>query len=410
MKIFGVLIKILVVLLFLANTGIFKEFARAASEERKYKNDLESNRMVMELCEKLYVAATLKVNNGETYSPYDYFRDLSAIYQLEDSLGTNVGFLAPHGVSDLQMISMKFINGKQFSYADVEKARVTIFKNRGDLARDRFFQEAEKRTWPVIWRESLSPWITYQYLAGLPLALIWLLFWIWEGKKDGERFSLKNPFAFIFSLAIYPLFFTLVFMRWARNTSRGMYAEIELRRTKEKFLAVLSNDELAAIKKFAKSKFELIVWQENLKDRGLTIRHSFIFGVASFAVCLMVLGPNQAWAKEKLDVSSRLEILTINQVNEIDWNSGDGKDDGFFVNSAILPAVSSLFVKNGYFSSEYKSAGCAGWLKNIDHVPVSRLVKLGKLTNFLTNLKETENEKLICYIRVFYLPPSYSSR
>lgn len=382
-------LKVAVILFFIGNTGIFNEMPKFASDERR--NDPTANAAVMRLCEERYVAATAQVEAGGVYSPYDYFRDLNDIYRMEDSLKVNVGYYARHGVNDLQALSMRFLDEKRFTYDDVEKARESFKDGRIGALRD----DAKNTSWATVWRETLSPWLIRQYFEGLPFACILLLIWIGEGSDRKKKFFVRSPASLVFSLLLYPLVFALVFAKWVRNAGRSVYAEVELRRTKDAFLAILSSDELEAIRKFAESRLTRSAWRRKLERRGLVARRSFALGFASFALCFVVLGPQQAFAHER----GTLERHTI----VIQGSSGGlecpaDTDDGDQHNHYAFEHEGLTFETEGMFRTcmEHAQTVCEGWMRDVEHIPVSRLTGFRKsLTNLLTIFKETGNESIL---------------
>ena len=394
MKKLRIPLKVAVILFFIWNTGIFEKFARVASEETKFRNDPAANAKVVKLCEERYQIAIAKIERGEVYSPYDYFRDLGDIYAMEDSFKVSVGYYARHGVNDLQALSMRFLNSKQCSYDDIEKARETFKGHKYDRIRD----EANNTAWATVWSESLRPWLMSQYLKGLPLACILLLLWIGEGNDRKKRFFLRSPISFLFSLVCYPLIFTLVFIQWIRNAGRSVYAEVELRRTKDAFLAILSHDELAAIKRFSESRLALGVWRKRLQSREYTVRRSFALGFASFVICFVVLGPHQAFAKERGTQEHTVVVIqgSSGGIECVACHTDIVPDD-----HDALRYQTIIFELQSIFRSyvEYVSTLCEGWLKDIQHIPVSWLTRCNAAFTMLTIYqKEIGNESILFHI------------
>ena len=381
-------LKVAVILFFIGNTGIFNEMPKFTSDERR--NDPAANAAVMRLCEERYVAATAKVERGEAYSPYDYFRDLNDIYRMEDSLKVNVGYYARHGINDLQALSMRFLDEKRFTYDDVEKARESFKDGRIGALRN----DAKNTPWATVWRETLAPWLLRQYLEGFPFAAILLLIWIWEGNERRKKFFLRSPVSFIFSLLVYPLVFTLVLIRWVRNEGRSVYAEVELRRTKDAFLAILSGDELEAIRRFAEGRRSLGSWRKKLERRGLVAQRSFALGFSSFALCFAVLGPHQAFAHERTTLE-RHAIVIQGSSGGIECQTDT--DDGNQHNHFAFEHGGLTFVMEGMFRTcrERAHTVCEGWMRDVEHIPVSRLIRrlINESTNFFS--KETGNESIL---------------
>jgi hypothetical protein len=245
-----------------------------------------------------------------------------------------------------------------------------------------------------VWSETFSPWLIRQYFEGLPFACILLLIWIGEGSDRKKKFFVRSPVSLIFSLLLYPLVFALVFTKWIRNAGRSVYAEVELRRTKDAFLAILSSDELEAIKKFAESRLTRSAWRRKLERRGLVAKRSFALGFASFAICFVVLGPQQAFAHERGTLERHTIVIQGSSGGiecQTDTDDGDQHDHYAFEHGGLT------FETEGMFRTcmERAHTVCEGWMRDVEHIPVSRLIRrlINESINFFS--KETGNESIL---------------
>ena len=162
-------------------------------------------------------------------------------------------------------ISQKNLRAGLYSNKDVDLARNT-FKEKtdpGSGAREALKLDMAKKTfWP-----SVTSWLWHFYLINLPLAFMLFMLWWYKEKKD---FKISNPFSFIIALVFYPIIIGLVIYEALSEKSRYYLAEAELRRTKSKMFSILSKNELADIRRFAKSRgLTLDDWRNYLDNQGL---------------------------------------------------------------------------------------------------------------------------------------------
>jgi len=233
---------------------------------------------------------------GDNYSPADYFADLadldslaklhkvmipnSAVTQLQVLLNSNTAGLQP-------VFSGEKKKSYRFTIADLERARDSYQTKINPLtdARGKF-------SWTEVGEKSFN-----FYLSCLPLAFVlYLLWWYEDDKRKRFRLTIANFLKFVGAVVGYPLVIGLVFMRWTGRQGASYYAETQVRRTKEKFFSVLSDEEVLAIEQFAKSKTErqnFRVWLE-----GRIIRHSLAWGLMATIVVTML--PMRLMAEQKL--------------------------------------------------------------------------------------------------------------
>ncbi len=390
------ILKIVVIVAMVANTGIFYEMMRASSESDKASKDPRVAQQVRNFCEAKYQKA--KVNKN--YSPYDYFRDLGDVWALEDSLNAPSGVFFDGRLNDLQALSIASIRSGKYSYDDVEKARAML-KTRPDLSRHEFFDEVHHTPSSKI-SALIEKWAFSLYLKNIIPATMLLLLWLWS--DDKKRIELKNPFSFIFSAIFYPVFFIVVFVRWVKLLEKSFSAEVELRKTKEKFFCILSQDEIAAIQKFVQSNEHIKVWRQELKEAGYTAKRSYAVAFLATVVCIFIYaGSSLAHGQQHEDVSHSKAKIVLVHVHASSGGISQSHQqiphtytgDSAAIVQDIKFAIKQSFQKFYWYVTILKLVEV---FQKIEHIPVFRLVYSFLINNVLTNKKEIGNESNNHYI------------
>lgn len=165
-------------------------------------------------------------------------------------------------------------------------------------AYQRHFPELAKQNLEPIHIPSLSKVgskLLQKYAAILPLALLLLLLWMYEA-NDYESFRVRNPISFSICLLLYPLIIGYNIAKWWIRVVSEAFAEIQIRRGKDKIFSMLSNDEIAMVKEFAKSKMSIKRFTEELRLKGYTPRHAFV--TVSVAMLIMSVVPPKVFADD----------------------------------------------------------------------------------------------------------------
>lgn len=396
--------KMTAILLFIANTGIFSGMTRMIISEEQYQSDPVLMLQINDLSERQWEKANAKVASGEIYSPRDYFKDLGQIYRLEDSLGMTRGIGGVWGsrIIRLQALSLESVRNKHFTWSDVDVVSKEFNENIGGFFRDDARNDLKNASWSDAW-ETLLNWLVIQYKRGIPLAFIFLLIWIYDEDRKKERFKLNNPVSFLMCLILYPVVLGITLRRWLKISARGFYAEVELRRTKDKFLSMISENEVMAIREFAESCLSLRTWKLKLIGEGFILKRSFASAAVATFICLFLYGHNCFAKAVPDDNQSHPKICCLEY--EID-RSGPleiGKEISYgtdFERSCIFEWIipATIFKK-----LENVIRKIAGTVRKIEHVPISGLIARFFITTYLSTKKEIKNEiRRLCVYDGFY--------
>jgi len=280
------IIKVILAILFLYNIGLFSLLKTIdkidPSTMPPFKED--GGRGDIEyLNEKIRKADAL----GPNYGPELYFSDLadiklkqknndfdrrtilmvnSSIQSLLSDFNTNV--MSHHRKNspkdyDAFMARLSLARDKSLSITDPNRAQESA----------EFDAKYGNLTYWLNLLLSILTWLGNFYLKNLPLALTLLWLWWYEDKK---RLSINNPISFLICLILYPVVIIRVWRSSLRNGARIFAMNIEFKRRQADLFTMISDDELADIKRFAKSDFKLSDYRKYLENRDLVIRRSLI--------------------------------------------------------------------------------------------------------------------------------------
>lgn len=306
-KVFVVSFKILLPMLFLYNIGFFSlNFSKLLIDTNQNPpfNQKNNSELIKFVNEKSRVAQ----KKDRKYGPYDYFADLREIKKFEKSHPGTMGY--HNMINSLMSLHSNNIKNRYFSADDVTKAREYFdeLDNPGITQRNKIEAEHLKKTW----LPNLTAWSLKNYLKNLPLAFILFLFWWYQGKK---HLKVLNPLSFLVSLIFYPITIALVIKEALTEEGRYYFAEAELRRTKDKMFSMLSADEVADLKRFAKSRgLTLNDWKKHLANQGFTPQRMLVPAIAVTVLFMFI--PRVSFSQElAASTSAKIfteEILTIN--------------------------------------------------------------------------------------------------
>ncbi len=297
-----VLFKVLLPLFFLYNIGFFSlNFSglfKNASESAPFnqKNNSELIKFVNEKTRKAE-------QKDRKYGPYDYFRDLREIKQFEKEHPGTMGY--HNMINQLMSLHSNNIKNRYFTGEDVSKARNYFeeLDNPGITLRNKIENERFQKTW---W-PNFSAWLLKVYLKNIPLAFFLFLFWWYQEKKN---LKVSNPLSFFISLIFYPITIGLVIKEALTEESRYYFAEAELRRTKSKMFSILSSDEVADLRRFARSRgLTLSDWKGYLSNQGFTPQHLIIPAIT--VTILFMFIPRVSFSQEVAPLTSA-KVFTEN--------------------------------------------------------------------------------------------------
>ena len=369
-------VRLLVFTIFFVNTGIISELSSRITSDKKV--NLRNIPIAQKLCVEIAMRAREQVKSGIAYSPKDYFRDISQILRLEDSLSVYTPL--PSVTAELQEMLMISVRKGVYTYKEITLARESL-KMKGNYFQDEFISNVKHSSFSeTIY--SISLWFLEQYILGLIPALFLILLWAYE--KNGLSF-LKNPLSILLSLISYPVFFSAIFFQWTRERGREMYAETQLRRTKDKFLSILSEDEVAAIRLFAQSNLSLDTWNVNLSS---SFRRSFVLVFIAFILCSLSI--TRAFSETQSHTVASYETVA---------DSGGSHTVDHDIGICMSISVNEFTIYSDHpfvLSCEENKFIPQEFIRKIEHIPLSGLLFLFfNLNNSIINNKEKGNESCL---------------
>ncbi|MCK4540181.1 hypothetical protein KAU09_03440 [Candidatus Parcubacteria bacterium] len=321
---------------------------------------------------------------GEVYSPYHYFRDLAIFSDKQKELELDAVVNLNYFHQLMYLARQSLDNG--YNEYDVKIAREK-YKKHIDPAK-----EARDEAFATIRQMGINgilDWCFLLYFKTLPLALLLYLIWLNEDKKRNKNFCFRSPLSFVLALIAYPFVAAYIFFKWLQYSERRIWAEAELRRTKNKIFTFLSDDEIGQIKDFAKSSLSVICWRKQFLAQGLFLKHGLVKAVIAALVMsfLMLLLPRAtviASSKKKVcDTEIIAEQLGQNLArmyiekdetnNQNDWIDKDLLHEFLLFDFRLTARV---------FSWVLNYLGIQEFVKNIDHIPITAV---WPRVNFLNN-------------------------
>jgi len=305
--------KILLPLLFLYNIGFFSLNFSALLKDptQSVPFDQKNNAALINFVNEKIRASEQK---DKKYGPYDYFRDLHEIKKFEKAHPGTMGY--HNMINSLMSLHSNNLNRRYFTGEDVSRARdyYEELENPGITLKNKIETEHFKKTW---W-PNLSAWLLKSYLKNLPLAFFLFLFWWYQEKK---HLKVLNPLSFIVSLIFYPITVALIIKEALTEEGRYYFAEAELRRTKDKMFTMLSADEVADLRRFAKSRgLTLNDWRNYLGNQGFKPQGILI---SSLVVTILFMAiPKFSFSQSKLE-KAETNILTTILTAQVNAPSGN---------------------------------------------------------------------------------------
>lgn len=224
------------------------------------------------------------------YSPYNYFQNLREVFDKEKELGFGKK-LIHYGLQEMVFLSRKSLD-KGFTEHDVDIARKGYdeYTDPGREPREQAFEHLRELGW-----SGVLSWLFGVYLKTFMLAFVFFLILINEDRKrEGEIFSLRSPASFVLAVVLYPVVISCICWNWFRFTSKGILEEAEFRRTKRKIFTLLSDDEMAKIRRFVKSGLPASAWRRQLVGQGLVFRHSLALALLVTLILIIIPRPGEA--------------------------------------------------------------------------------------------------------------------
>ncbi len=373
------LFRFILLVCFLANLGLVEAVldsilqSPTKTKGLPIEQEMENERTLVNFIREKTKLAREKDAQG-AYSPYDYFGDLQKISDMKKELGGNRTTIYPY-INEMCSLSEKSFK-KGFTEQDLIIAREK-YENHVDPGRVSR-EESIKHLSEIGWSGVLS-WFFWVYVKSFILAAVLFLIWInGEREEDYEEreerfFSIRNPAGFVLALVLYPVVILSVMWKWIKYTGKGVYIEAELRRTKKRLFALLSEDEISRIRRFVKSGLPVSAWREQLIGQGLVFRHSLALALLVTIIVVIIPRPGETRTGD-LSRAEPGPYIAVEQAlgsHLARMQIDEGQDDdsgGFpyflvsgFQEAILLPVCLFRLVKKVFRIGEIP--------KRIDHVP-----------------------------------------
>lgn len=278
------LLKFILFFLFLVNTGLVEGLlSLPISGQSTDKERIKKQTILIDFVQERIEQAEAFVGQGGVYSSRNYFGDLKRIFDKEKELAISTSVY--NESQKLWALLLRSLKNGDAQGDNLEKYRDEYreYIDPGHKPREKFKKQVRR-----LGLFGVLTWFFILYLKSLPLALILYLIWLNDDwKKEQGKFCFRSPVSFILALIIYPAVIGYLMWQWCSYERRGVWAEAELRRTKNKLFTILSEDEVSQIRQFAQSGLSIGQWQKYLRHQGLIYRHSLI--VALLATLIVTL-------------------------------------------------------------------------------------------------------------------------
>lgn len=297
-------IKLLLVVLFLQNIHFFS-FISTIDDKPQAPQKADGGRGDLQyLNEKIERAQKLGIN----YGPEEYFSDLTDIRLKEKANGFD-RMASIHVFYTTNTLMGMFNNSVIRHHHDDSPKNYQAFMEELSKAQKKHLsitdpeQETrakaldEKMAQPGYWLGvlfGLLSWLTSFYLKNFPLGLT--LLWIWW-YQEKERLSINNPLSFIICLLLYPIVIIRVWKKSLEYGARMFALKVEFKSRQTDIFSMISENELADIKRFAKSDLRISDYRKYLENRGLTYRHALM---PAITVTILFLAIPKSYGDNKI--------------------------------------------------------------------------------------------------------------
>ncbi len=243
---------------------------------------------------------------GENYTPELYFADLTEIKikQQNNDFDRSVVIMVNNSINELLAVFHENVcrHRQQDSEEEYQKfqERLTVAQKKCELLidpdsqkrRDEFNAKVNR---PGFWADlllSIIFWLGTFYLKNFPLAFF--LLWIWW-YQEKEKIRINNPLSFLICLLLYPVTIIRVWHKSWRFGTRMWAMKIELKRRQTDIFSMISDDEMADIKRFAASNLKVSDYRQYLDNRGFRRQQALLPVMA--ITTLLLLAP-KTWGAE----------------------------------------------------------------------------------------------------------------
>lgn len=280
------IIKLILAAIFLYNIGVFSLIGFIGKIDQGKQPPLKADhgqRDIQYLNEKIRQAKVL----GKDYGPELYFADLAEINlkQKKNDFDRNAVIFTSSTINNLLGIFNENVinfrrHGSDAEYSNylqrlsVAQKKCENILDPGSQKRSAEFKiKTQDSTYWLKLLLSLLSLLGNLYWRNLPLALI--LLWLWW-YRDKETLKVNNPLSFLICLVLYPIVIIRIWSRSMRFGARMFAMGIDFKRRQTDIFSMISNDELADIKRFAKSELKISDYRKYLENRSFIYRHTLL--------------------------------------------------------------------------------------------------------------------------------------
>jgi len=370
-KVVKIALRVILAILFLQNINFFSFISnlKMPAERRAPQKADGGQEDRAFLNEKIAKAKQL----GKNYGPEAYFSDLTEIKLKEKNNDFDAKAVIFVNYTS-NVLSNEFnknvLNSRTLSSRTEYMQRLAVARQKFIDATDpeseeRYLEFTNKISVFSFWTDALIAlfsWLANLYLKNLPLALILLWLWWYE---DKNKLSISNPLSFLICLVLYPFVISRVWLLAIRNVSRVLAMSVDYKRRQKTLFSLISDDEMASIKRFAKSDLKLSDYQNYLASRRLVYRHALVPVIMVTLILLLV--PRFAGATEKHQSATATQCqLCIKAPPDLSHLND------FALSAIMSPVQEVIFFMNlvGQFILPPIPKKCGGFKTNPDPIPL----------------------------------------
>lgn len=377
-RIVRIALKVILAIVFLQNIGFFSLIRNMPAEKQAPEKADRGKKDNQYLNEKIKNAENL----GDNYGPEAYFADLTEI-----KLKTKNNDFDRYAVINVSfttnLLFSKFhtnvINHRKLCSSeehDKYMKRLTIAQQKCIAITDPEMQKRDiefkiKTSSPTYWRDtfiSILAWLLSFYLKNLPLALV--LLWIWW-YEDKNKLSINNPLSFIICLILYPVIIIRTWTLKTREVARIFTMSVDYKRRQADIFSLISDNEFADIKRFAKSNLKISDYQDYLKNRGMSYQHALVPVMMATFVLLLTSQSIGTEVKHQSDAFTKCQVCIKAPPDFQQHNDSVQHENVSF--AAVLPSKQEMiFIMTLVWQlvPPLTSKRCQGFQTNPDPIPL----------------------------------------
>lgn len=370
------------------------QYGIVGSSKEEVDEMMEINRTLNSFCNEKITYAEAKMKQGKYYDSFDYFRDLRDIKnKCNELVGMEDYYIADYSIQTLNMYHMEAVRMGKIGPDDIPKARAKYFSE--EVLKE---EDARKNSKPINWLLILN-WLLLFYLKSMPVAFILFLTWLYQG-SEYKRLQVRSPVSFIISLILYPFVIGASIRRWWIDQGRSFGAEVEIRRTREKFFTMLSTDEIKLVKDFARSKLSIKEFRGDLEEKGYKIRYSLLPII--LITILFQFVPRADALAEDACVDNVKIVMNHDHYGGDNFSLNHDFEKVFSNLIGIMPDDTNplIVLESNLYNHIVLFICCikSGYWRGIDHVPLCVVECLIQNKFYLTTNTNEKNKKYYSWI------------